>query len=131
LTSADVCSSTGLAFNLIALIFLAHMFIPKARAHTQKFFYLTYFNPKSNNYAHGADDCYFIFFCIVLFTGLRAWSMEYLLAPLGKYMGIAKRKDLTRFSEQGWMLMYYIVFWNLGMVGWSPCYFDGLPASVR
>jgi acyl-CoA-dependent ceramide synthase len=117
---ANVYCSVGLAFNLIALIFLAHMFIPKARVHTQKFFYLAYFNSKSGEYGHGADDCYFLFFCIVLFTGLRAWSMEYLLAPLGKYMGIAKRKDLTRFSEQGWMLMYYIVFWNLGMVGLFP-----------
>lgn len=57
-----------------------------------------------------------IIFCIVLFTGLRAFTMEYLLAPFAKWRGISKRKDLTRFSEQAWLLTYYAVFWPLGMV---------------
>ncbi len=55
-------------------------------------------------------------FCIVLFTSLRAGFMEYVLAPLAKLWGISKRKEVTRFSEQGWMLIYYNVFWPLGMV---------------
>ena len=63
------------------------------------------------------DDTYLIAYCVILFTGLRAWCMEYVLAPLAKRIGIAKRKDLTRFSEQGWSFIYYVVFWSLGMVG--------------
>lgn len=42
--------------------------------------------------------------------------MEYVLAPIGKAKGITKRKDLTRFSEQAWLLVYYCVFWTLGAV---------------
>jgi very-long-chain ceramide synthase len=111
-----VVTQIGLSFNLLALLFLAHVFIPKARAHTHKFFHLSYYNPSTEKYASGFDDLYLIAYCIVLFTGLRAWTMEYVVAPIGKLRQITKRKDLTRFSEQGWMLIYYLVFWPLGMV---------------
>lgn len=53
----------------------------------------------------------------MLFTGLRAFTMEYVLAPFAKWRGITKRKDMTRFSEQAWLLTYYLVFWPMGMVG--------------
>lgn len=62
------------------------------------------------------DDAYIILSCVVLFTGLRAAAMEYVLAPLAKLQGITNRKNLTRFSEQAWLLCYYIVFWPLGVV---------------
>lgn len=107
---------TGLSFNLLALLFLAHTFIPKARAHTTKFFQLSYHNSKSGQYGVGIDDAYIILSCVVLFTGLRAATMEYVLAPLAKLQGITNRKNLTRFSEQAWLLCYYIVFWPLGVV---------------
>lgn len=115
---ANRCASIrlGLSSNLLALLFLAHAFIPKARTHTNKFFHLSYFNPQSGNYAIGADDAYLISFFIVLFTGLRAACMEYMLAPLGRSRGISKRKDLTRFTEQGWLFVYYSVFWTMGAV---------------
>ena len=46
--------------------------------------------------------------------------MEYVLAPLAKLQGITSRKNMTRFSEQAWLLVYYIVFWPLGMVSIPP-----------
>jgi very-long-chain ceramide synthase len=113
-------NQTGVSFNLIALIFLAHMCLPKARQHTLKFFTLAYQNPSTGTYALGSDDYYFMAFCIVLFTGLRAGVMEYILAPLAKHWGISKPKDVTRFSEQAWMLIYYCVFWPLGLVCLKP-----------
>ena len=90
--------------------------MPKARPYTSKFFSLSYHNPDTGNYAAGHDDMYFMAFCIVLLTGLRAGAMEYVLAPLAKLWGISKRKMITRFSEQGWMLMYYNLSWPVGMV---------------
>ncbi|TQS33856.1 hypothetical protein Golomagni_05785 [Golovinomyces magnicellulatus] len=104
----------GLSFNLLSLLVLAHAFIPKAREHTRKYFQFSYLNSKTGEYAIGSDDVYMIAFCIVLFTLLRASCMEYVLAPLGKSRGITKRKDLTRFSEQAWLFIYYSVFWPLG-----------------
>lgn len=42
--------------------------------------------------------------------------MQHVLAPLAKYWGVTKKKDATRFAEQGWMLMYNAIFWSFGMV---------------
>ncbi|PHH91665.1 hypothetical protein CDD83_10750 [Cordyceps sp. RAO-2017] len=109
----------GLSFNLLALLFLAHSFIPKARIHTHKFFHLAYYNPETDKYGTGIDDAYFVAFCIVLFTGLRAGTMEHILAPFGRLQGLARRKVLTRFSEQAWLLIYYSLFWTLGMYIYS------------
>ncbi|KAK3364522.1 longevity assurance proteins LAG1/LAC1 [Lasiosphaeria hispida] len=113
LTRWFVENQIGLSFNLLALLFLAHG-MPRARETTRKFFTLSYLNPHTGNYRIGWDDGHLILFCIALFTGLRAASMEYLLAPFAKARGISKRKDMTRFSEQAWLLMYYSVFWTLG-----------------
>ena len=106
----------GLSFNLFALLFLTHSFFPRLRAHTTKFFTLSYYNQKTGQYAMGNDDAYFILFCVTLFTGLRASTMEYLLAPFAKRRGLTKRKDITRFSEQAWILIYYCVFWPTAVV---------------
>jgi very-long-chain ceramide synthase len=85
--------------------------------HTAKFFTLSYYNPQTGNYGIGFDDGYFIAFCIVLLTGLRAATMEFILAPLAKVSGAGnKRKDMTRFSEQAWLIVFYCIFWPLGMV---------------
>lgn len=71
-------------------------------------------------YANGFNDGFFIFYWLVIFTGLRAGTMEYLLAPLAKSKGLNKKKMVTRFAEQGWMILYYSVMWSIGMVSW-PC----------
>ncbi|KAI0385114.1 longevity assurance proteins LAG1/LAC1 [Hypomontagnella monticulosa] len=108
-------ASRCLSFNLIALIFLAHLCLPKARPYTSKYFTLSYYNPASGKYAVGSGDYHFVSFCIILFTGVRAGLMEHVLAPLARHWGISKRKEITRFSEQAWMLFYYCIFWTLGM----------------
>lgn len=99
--------------------------MPKARAFTSKFFTISHYNDKTGRYAIGEHDYYFIVFCMVLFTGLRAGVMEHVLAPLAKLWGISKKKEITRFSEQAWLLVYYFVFWPLGWV--SPK--SSFPAS--
>lgn len=42
--------------------------------------------------------------------------MEYVLAPIGRWQGVDNRKNLTRFSEQAWLMVYYTVFWPWGVV---------------
>lgn len=116
----------SLSFNLLALLFLCHNFIPKARSHSQKYFQLAYYNGKSGQYGNGFEDAYFIGFCIVLFTLLRAGFMEYILAPFARMQGVTKKKDQVRFTEQAWLLVYYSVFWTMGMYIYckSPYYFN-------
>lgn len=126
LTRWFVENQLGLSFNLLALLFLAHTFIPRARIHTHKFFHLAYHSPDTHRYGIGFDDAYLVTFCIVLFTGLRAGVIEYILAPFARLQGVTKRKVLTRFSEQAWLLVYYSVFWTLGMYIYctSPYFLD-------
>lgn len=42
--------------------------------------------------------------------------MDYVLVPIARCMGLGKRKATIRFAEQAWLLIYYSVFWTLGMV---------------
>ncbi len=63
----------------------------KARPYTSKFFTLSYYNPNTGKYAAGHDDLFFMTFCIVLFSGLRAGVMDYILAPLARMWGLSKK----------------------------------------
>lgn len=110
----------GVACNLLLSLFFLHACSPQWRPSTSKFFTLSYYNPATGKYALGHDDLYIVGFCVVLFSGIRAGSMEYVLAPLARHCGLTNKKRITRFSEQGWMFMYNSVFWTLGMVRTEP-----------
>ncbi|KAI0521913.1 longevity-assurance protein [Xylaria bambusicola] len=105
----------GVSFNLILTLFLIHTFLPNERSFTYKFFTLSGYNPATGKYATSHDDLYFVGFCVVLFCGIRASSMQYVLAPFARYWGLTNKKRITRFAEQGWMFMYNAIFWTLGM----------------
>ncbi|PSS28029.1 hypothetical protein M430DRAFT_132140 [Amorphotheca resinae ATCC 22711] len=105
----------GLSVNLLMLLSLTHICFPRARRHTRKFFELSYYNPESGEYYAGWNDAWMVFYWIVVFTGLRAAAMDYVLMPLAKRGGVKTGRDQTRFAEQAWLLIYYSVFWTLGM----------------
>jgi acyl-CoA-dependent ceramide synthase len=77
---------------------------------------MSYYNPETQEYGRGWDDMYFVFFWIVLVTGLRAAVMDYVLMPFGKWGGVKTKKGVVRFAEQGWLVVYCSIFWSLGMV---------------
>lgn len=106
----------GLSVNLLLLLCLTHLCIPRARRHTRKFFELSYYNSDSGEYFAGWDDAWMVFYWIVVFTGLRTAVMDYVLLPIVKEGVVRTKKDQTRFAEQAWLLVYYSVFWPLGMV---------------
>ncbi|EFQ32292.1 TLC domain-containing protein [Colletotrichum graminicola] len=108
-------NQTSLAFHTIAPLLLAHVCVPAARPYTSKFFKLSYHNTTTGKYGAGHDDLCFVAFCVVLLIGIRAAMMRHVLGPLGQHWGISKKKDVARFSEQGWMLVYYSALWPLGM----------------
>ena len=112
----QLTGTVGLSVNLLALLALTHLCFPRARRHTRKFTQLSYFNPETNEYTIGWDDACFVFHWIVLFSGLRAAAIDYILVPFAQWGGIEKKKDLTRFAEQAWLLIYYIFFIPIGVV---------------
>ena len=112
--------------NFLALLFLTHTCFPEIRPHTLKLFRLSYYNPDTGKYALGPNDAWMVVFWVVVFTGARATVIDYALMPLAKTAGVKKRRDQVRFCEQAWLLVYYVVFWTLGMVGPSPRYTVGI-----
>ncbi|KAL8926156.1 MAG: hypothetical protein Q9208_003059 [Pyrenodesmia sp. 3 TL-2023] len=110
-----VSHQIGLAANLLTLLALTHACFPRARHHTRKFYRLSYYNAASEKYALGWDDSFLVIYWIVVFTGLRAVVLDYVLKPFAQVLGLEKRKEKTRFAEQAWLLIYYIGFWPLGM----------------
>ncbi|RFU76650.1 longevity assurance s lag1 lac1 [Trichoderma arundinaceum] len=121
-----VDNQVGIVFNLVALLFLSHLIIPKSRVYTRPFFQLSHYNPATGKYAIGRDDFYYVTFYLVLFTGLRDGLMNYVLSPLARRCGISKEQDVARFAEQTWMILYYCLFWPLGVYIWysSPYYLN-------
>ncbi|KAF2084886.1 longevity assurance proteins LAG1/LAC1 [Saccharata proteae CBS 121410] len=109
----------GLAINLILLLALTHICFPRARRRTRRFFELSYYDASSGTYTQGWDDLPFVGLWIVIFTALRATVMDYVLIPLARLGGIQKPKARVRFAEQGWLLIYYCVFFTLGMYIYS------------
>ncbi|KAF3481579.1 uncharacterized protein GIQ15_04338 [Arthroderma uncinatum] len=103
------------SFCLLGALVVTHTSMASARPYTSKFLTLSYYNSNTGKYAAGQNDLYFVAFFVVLLTGLRAGTMEYIITPLAKRWGLSKRKEVLRFSEQGWMLVYYNVFWPLGV----------------
>ncbi|EXJ81157.1 hypothetical protein A1O3_07447 [Capronia epimyces CBS 606.96] len=105
----------GLSLNFISMLFFVHIFFPSARHHTQKYFRVSYYNPVTGMYALGWDDIFFVFYWIVVFSGLRCAVMDYLLTPLASSLGIKKKKPKVRFAEQAWIILYYSISWSVGM----------------
>lgn len=109
-------SYIGISVNLLLLLALAHICIPRARSRTRKFFEMSGYNPSDNTFVQSWDDAYYVFFWIVVFTGVRAATMDFVLKPFAAWGGIQTKKGRTRFAEQGWLFVYYSGFWALGMV---------------
>ncbi|EHY59147.1 Sphingosine N-acyltransferase lag1 [Exophiala dermatitidis] len=105
----------AISANLISMLFFVHIFFPSARHHTQKFFRISYYNPLTGMFALGWDDIFFVFYWIIVFSGLRCAVMDYFLAPLASALGIKKKKPKVRFAEQAWLLLYYSISWSVGM----------------
>ncbi|KAK4221658.1 longevity-assurance protein [Podospora fimiseda] len=116
----------GLAFYAVLPLVLSHILFPSVRPFTTKFLKLSYYNPVTNKYGAGHNDLCFVALCVVLCIGVRAAMMRDVLSPLGRCWGIKKKKDATRFAEQGWMLTYYLAVWPFGMYLYynSPYYMN-------
>lgn len=105
----------GLSINLLLLLTLTHICFPRARRRTRKFLELSHYDTPTGLYTQGWDDLCLVVFWIVLFTGVRAAAMDYILKPFAGWGGVQKKKARVRFAEQAWLLLYYSVFWTLGM----------------
>lgn len=107
--------SPAVASTLIFGVISLHILYPESRIHTRKFLQLSYPSQTENVYTQGLDDIYYVVAWVINFTALRAVSIEWILQPLAGSLGVVNKNRL-RFAEQGWLVLYYSIFWTLGMV---------------
>ena len=109
-----------MASTLILGVVSLHTLHPPSRVYTSKFLQLSHASQTDQTYQQGFDDVYFVIAWVVNFTALRAISIDWILRPAAKHLGVTKKSHL-RFAEQGWLVCYYGIFWTLGMVC-PPCF---------
>ncbi|KAJ8099764.1 TLC domain-containing protein [Lipomyces tetrasporus] len=102
-----------LPIYLVGALILVHVVLPFQHI-TSKFLYLSHRVEHSGLYVKGPDDVYFVFFWVVAFTFIRAFTMDYVFVPFARFSGISSRKGLTRFAEQAWCCGYYGLSGSLG-----------------
>jgi acyl-CoA-dependent ceramide synthase len=86
----------GISLNLILLVTLTYLLFPSLRQRVGSFFTLQYPTGKMGEFSIGPRDVYLVAGYVVLFTGLRAAFMDYLLLPLAGLMGIRSKKLRVR-----------------------------------
>lgn len=109
-------ATVGFSAIILAFMHGCHYLVPQLQPTTRKLLEVCYYNPATGNYGKGPDDIYLVFYWIVMFTFLRATAVDYIFMPFARRGGISAKKDLVRFAEQAWLLVYYSIFWTLGMV---------------
>jgi acyl-CoA-dependent ceramide synthase len=96
LRKAMVNHQLGISLNLILLVTLTYLLFPSLRQRVGSFFTLQYPTGKMGEFSIGPRDVYLVAGYVVLFTGLRAAFMDYLLLPLAGLMGIRSKKLRVR-----------------------------------
>ncbi|QIW99903.1 hypothetical protein AMS68_005421 [Peltaster fructicola] len=104
----------GISLNLLFLLGMTYAFFPSLRERLTPFFTLQY-ALRSGLHYQGPQDTWIVLGYIVLFTGMRAACMDYMLIPFARVCGIRKKKAQIRFAEQAYLLLYYTVIWTWGM----------------
>ena len=96
LRKAMVNHQLGISLNLILLVTLTYLLFPSLRERVGAFFTLQYPTSKLGEFSVGPRDVYLVVGYVVLFTGLRAACMDYLLLPLAGFLGIRSKKLRVR-----------------------------------
>ncbi|EFW19904.1 sphingosine N-acyltransferase lag1 [Coccidioides posadasii str. Silveira] len=107
----------GISLTILTMIFAVHNLYPSLRPYTSPFLTLPHYRSTKGIYVQGWDDLYFIIGSMVAFTAIRAIAIDWILMPIAQQLGL-KLKASLRFAEQGWLLVYYIVFWSYGLYIW-------------
>ena len=86
----------GLSLNLILLVGLSWSLFPSLRNKLESLFLLSYKTDQEGMYGQGPRDLYLVIAFVVFFTGVRAFTLDYVLMPLAGLLGIGRRKGRVR-----------------------------------
>ncbi|KAI1941593.1 hypothetical protein LOZ57_005578 [Ophidiomyces ophidiicola] len=107
----------GISLTVLTMIFAVHNLYPSLKPYTAPLLSLPHYLPAKGTYVQGMDDVYFILSSMIAFTAVRAIAIDWVLRPIALQLGL-KSKNSLRFAEQGWLLVYYVVFWSYGLYIW-------------
>ena len=99
---------------LILIVAAVHVLIPPAKRYTRLFYQLPYYEAPGQ-YLQGADDIFFVLGWLVLLTAMRASIIASVHQIVTRYR-LMSGKACVRFSEQGWLFVYYGLSFSMGMV---------------
>lgn len=88
---------------------------PALRPHTAKLLHLQYVDPNTGSATIGTDDAFFVAFAIVVLTFARALFVDHILNHAAAQLHVTGRKQITRFVEQGWSVVYYTCSFLAGL----------------
>jgi acyl-CoA-dependent ceramide synthase len=100
---------------VVAGVGALHQLAPM-RQYTDKFLRIQYVNSERNIARIGRDDALFVAFWVVSLVLIRAVMMQYVFAPIGRYLKLKTHKAQVRFSEQGWSFTYFLISTAAGLV---------------
>lgn len=104
----------GLSVNLVLFVCLSWLLFPSLRHRMEAFLFLSY-RSESGLHSQGPEDLQLVVSFIVVFTAIRAFALDYVLTPAASILGIRRQKPKIRFAEQGFLLIYYCVYWTWGV----------------
>lgn len=104
----------GLSVNLVLLVCLSWLLFPSLRQRMEAFLFLSY-RLDNGLYGQGPEDLQLVVSFIVVFTAIRAFSLDYVLTPTASLLGVKRQKPKIRFAEQGFLLLYYCFYWTWGV----------------
>jgi hypothetical protein len=99
LRKAMVDHQLGISLNLILLGSLTYLLFPSLRERVGAFSTLQYPTGNAGEFTIGPRDTYLVAGFVVLFTGMRAACMDYVLLPLTGVLGIKQKKTKVRSVE--------------------------------
>ncbi|KAJ2429741.1 Sphingosine N-acyltransferase lag1, partial [Coemansia sp. RSA 2522] len=109
-----VDNQTGWSLALLALI---HGYDVVFANKTSPFVHLQHqiSGDAEGRFERGCRDVYYVLYWVVAFTLIRITVMNKVLEPLARWGGVSSSRKVTRFGEQGWLVVYYIISNTVGM----------------
>lgn len=103
---------------IILAFFAAYAINPSESNIVHHFIFLSYklpFPDANTQYGKGPWDIAFVFFYTIVLTFTREFIMQELLLPLARYYGIRSRGKQSRFMEQAYTAIYFLVLGPAGL----------------
>lgn len=89
---------------------------PFAKPYTGNFLFIQNVDATTGLAGIGLNDTFIVVYWIVVLTFIRSVFASYILRALAIQCGLTTAKNINRFVEQGWSIVYYSASFIIGML---------------